>query len=121
MLARTYRLTDKTGVVFIKTCLLVLDWVLDGLLWIERRLLMPVLRPFVRGLAVLVALVWGLRGGSARKATQAGATSTRTAMARRTARAEMAAAVPEDPLRRQNRALSLMTLLLLAVLIAVVV
>ena len=121
MLARTYRLTDKTGVVFIKTCLLVLDWVLDGLLWIERRLLMPVLRPFVRGLAVLVALVWGLLGGGARKATQAGATSTRTAMARRTARAEMAAAVPEDPLRRQNRALSLMTLLLLAVLIAVVV
>ncbi|MFN8378503.1 MAG: DPP IV N-terminal domain-containing protein [Anaerolineae bacterium] len=121
MLARTYRLTDKTGVVFIKTCLLALDWVLDGLLFVERRLLRPVLRPFVRGIVALVALVWGLIGGGARKATQASATTTRTAMARRTARAEMAAAVPEDPLRRQNRALSLMTLLLLAVLIAVVV
>ena len=121
MLARTYRLTDKTGVVFIKTCLLVLDWVLDGLMFVERRLLMPVLRPFVRALAFLFALVWQMLGGSARKATQAGTTSTRTAMARRTARAEMAAEVPEDPLRRQNRALSVMTLALLAVLIAVVV
>lgn len=121
MLARTYRLTDKTGIVFIKTCLLALDWVLDGLLFIERRLLQPVLRPFVRGLTVLFAFVWGLVGGGAIKATQAGTTTTRTAMARRTARAEMTAAVPEDPLRRQNRALSLMTLLLLAVLIAVVV
>ena len=91
MLARTYRLTDKTGVVFIKTCLLVLDWVLDGLMFVERRLLMPVLRPFVRALAFLFALVWQMLGGSARKATQAGTTSTRTAMARRTARAEMAA------------------------------
>lgn len=121
MLARTYRLTDKTGVVFIKTCLLVLDWVLDGLMFVERRLLMPVLRPFVRALAFLFAVVWGTLGGSARKATQAGTTSTRTAMARRSARAEMAAEVPDDPLRRQNRALSLMTLALLAVLIAVVV
>ena len=124
MLARTYRLTDKTGVVFIKTCVLALDWLLDGLLFVERRLLRPLLRPFVRGIALLfglfAALMTGVLGG-ARKATQTGAATTRTAMARRTARAEMAAQVPEDPLRRQNRALSVMTLLLLAVLITVVV
>jgi TolB protein len=59
--------------------------------------------------------------GGARKATQSSATTTRTAMARRSARAEMAASVPEDPLRRQNRTLSLLTLVLLAVLIGVVV
>ena len=124
MLARAYRLTDKTGVAFIKSCLLALDWLLDGLLLIERRLLRPVLRPFVRGIMALVLLVVGLVAGlfgGARKVSQAGSTSTRTAMARRTARAEMAASVPEDPLRRQNRALSLMTLLLLVGLIAVVV
>ena len=87
MLARTYRLTDKTGVVFIKTCVLVLDWLLDGLLFVERRFLRPILRPFVRGIMLLfglvAAVIVGLMGG-ARKATQTSATTTRTAMARRT-------------------------------------
>jgi TolB protein len=124
MLARTYRLTDRLGVVFLKSCVLAIEALIDGLLIIERRVLLPILRPIGRALGAIfgwiAGLVLGLFGG-ARKATASSATSTRTMMARRTARAELAADVVEDPLRRQNRTLSLMTLALLAVLIAVVV
>lgn len=124
MLARTYRLTDKFGVAFLKTCVLLVDVALDGLIILRERLLAPIFRPIGRLIAaligLLVGLVVGLLGG-ARKVTVASATSTKTVMARRAARAELAAGVVEDPLRRQNRTLSLMTLALLAVLILVVV
>ncbi|HYO87933.1 MAG TPA: hypothetical protein VER79_04750 [Candidatus Limnocylindrales bacterium] len=124
MLARTYRLTDKLGVVFLKSCVLAVDALLDGLLIVERRLLLPIFRPIGRLLGAIfgffAGLVLGLFGG-ARKAAASGAASPRGAMARRSARAEMAAEVVEDPLRRQNRTLSVLTLALLAVLILVVV
>lgn len=124
MLARTYRLTDKLGVVFLKSCVLAVDALLDGIHIVVRRLLLPVLRPFGRLFGAIFGLiagaVLGLFGG-ARKVSASSAAGTRGAMARRSARAEMSADVVEDPLRRQNRTLSVMTLALLAVLILVVV
>ncbi len=124
MLARTYRLTDKLGVVFLKTCVLAIDVLLDGILIVERRLLLPIWRPIGRVLGAIAGFFAGLfmgMFGGARSATASGAASTRGAMARRSARAEMSASVVEDPLRRQNRTLSVMTLVLLGVLILVVV
>ncbi len=86
-----------------------LVWVIVGVF----RLLFSVLG---RGSAVTARAVQ--RGGTRAVSSASGAAND--AMARRAAQAEMRAAVTEDPLRVQNRVLSLVTVALLAVLIGVV-
>ncbi len=125
MLVRAYRFTDKLGVVFLKSSLALVDTTLDGIGMIWGRIalilafilgvLMLLLRPVVALLGLLLSLVLGVFGLRARR-TSARADS----MARRAARAQMSATVAEDPLRSQNRVLSGLTVLLLAVLVGVV-
>lgn len=124
MLTRTYRLTDKLGIVVLKTSLALVDALLDGAELLVNGVLRPIarvllfiLRPILRLLALIAIGFLNLF----RRATGQTAINAREAMVRRAARAEMTATVVEDPLRRQNRALSGLTVLLLLSLIAVVV
>src|SRR5450432_1629549 len=127
MLVRAYRFTDKLGVVFLKSSIALVDTTLDGLGMIWRRiavvltLLGGILWFVLRPIFALFGLLFGfiLRSfGISRRPNRAGAASG--SMARRAARAQMQAGVAEDPLRAQNRVLSLLTVALLAVLVGVV-
>ncbi len=122
MLVRAYRFTDKLGVVILKSSVALVDTTLDGLSTVWRRvaavlgviggLLWLIIRPIL----MLFGLIFGFLFGRTIAVGGARAGS----MARRAARAEMEAGVIEDPLRSQNRALSAVTVLLLAVLVGVV-
>ncbi|MCC6802809.1 MAG: PD40 domain-containing protein [Anaerolineae bacterium] len=124
MLVRAYRLTDKLGVVRLKGTLALVDTTLDGIGMIWRRIaavlaiiggvLWFVLRPFAAAIMLLVSVILGLFGLSLRPAARS------STMARRAARAQMEASVAEDPLRSQNRVLSGVTVILMAVLVGVV-
>lgn len=144
MLLRAYRLTDKLGLIILKGSQVLVDTILDGLhilitnIWRVLltvfgglfvillgigRVLWLLVRQFARVVAAIGALALlilnfflRLTGHAARTA---GGTTT-DAMARRAARAQMQASLAEDPLRTQNRILSGLTVLLLAVLIGVV-
>ena len=126
MLVRAYRFTDKLGVVFLKSSIALVDTTLDGLSMIWRRIavvllfiggiLWFVLRPIVALFGLLFGGILGAFGLSTSRAKRAGSGT----MARRAARAQMQAGVAEDPLRAQNRVLSLVTVALLAVLVGVV-
>lgn len=123
MFVRVYRVTDKFGLAGLKLAAAFADVLTAGMQDLWRTLVFGVLliaRPFVwvgsrvvRGAAQSTTRAGaGARGGLSRAGEQA--------MARRAARAEMAAAVIEDPLKAQNRALSVLTVLLLVALIAAV-
>ncbi len=120
MLVRAYRFTDKLGVVVLKSSVALVDLTLDGIGMIWRRV--AVVLALIGGIVWLIlgpilalfGLAFGQTVGGAR--TRAGSGS----MARRAARAEMEAGVAEDPLRAQNRVLSGLTVVLLAVLVGVV-
>ncbi|MBE2266902.1 MAG: PD40 domain-containing protein [Anaerolinea sp.] len=126
MLLRAYRFTDKFGVVLLKLSIAFADALLDGLgmLWwtlvgvvgLILRLFWRILRPIVgifAGIAMFFVRTLRRAGG---QTVQAGG----NAMVRRAARAEMKAVITEDPLKAQNRTLSAVTLLLVAVLFGVV-
>lgn len=124
MLVRAYRITDKLGVVFLKGTLALVDTILDGIGMIWRRIaavlaviggvLWLILRPIAAAIVMLLSIILGLFGISLRPATRS------STMARRAARAQMEASVAEDPLRSQNRVLSGLTVILMAVLVGVV-
>jgi TolB protein len=144
MLVRAFRLTDKLGIVILKSSSALVDSALAGastlgaVIWwvisIIGAVLLAALGLFallLRGIArvigavlrVILSIIYfflnfgnRLTGGAARYA----GTSAGTAMARRAARAEMEAGLAEDPLRAQNRLLSSAFVVLLAVLIGVV-
>lgn len=123
MLVRAYRLTDKLGIVILKSSLALVDMTLDGISLLVQRILAPVLRLIVRLLrpiGTLFGLLLLLLFNLFRRATGQTTLSAERMMARRAARAQMEAAMVEDPLRVQNRMLSTLTVLLLAALIAVV-
>lgn len=123
MLSRAYRLTDKLGVVLLKSSAAVVDATLDGLTLLIHRLLAPIfrlLRFIVRPLLAVIGAIGLLILNLFRRATGQTTVTAERMMARRSARAQMEAAIVEDPLRAQNRVLSTLTVLLLAVLIAVV-
>jgi TolB protein len=148
MLLRAYRLTDKSGSAFLKLWLLVighllraatlvvgsLSRILNGLLAIVFGLWLVIYRGvrllasglwriirFVFGGALGVGRVAGLGGQRVTVAAVGAASASGTSvMARRAARAEMQGDIQEDPLRRQNRLLSGVAVLLLGVLILVV-
>ncbi|MBK8026302.1 MAG: PD40 domain-containing protein [Chloroflexi bacterium] len=126
MLTRTYRVADKLGVVALKSSLALVDLTLDGIGAIRKaavrlfailaRIVWIVLRPFGLLLAALAGLLFGGARRTVSRASEAGSTS----MARRAARAQIDSTVTEDPLRSQNRVLSGLIVILLAVLVGVV-
>lgn len=144
MLLRAYRVTDKLGIVILKTSLVmgsaalasvqtstartgrVFGGVLGvvalviGSLWRAVRWVLlriwRVVRFVLTGIGRVVLAVFGLLGGGARVAGQAGG----TAMARRAARAELESGLAEDPLVQRNRLLSGLTVVLLVALIGIV-
>lgn len=137
MLLRAYRLSDKLTLLFLKLLDLLgsllasgLSLLLEGLLKIGAVLfggLFRVLGLLLNGLLTLlrggVGLTQRAGVGSGRVARQTGGTvarSTGDAMARRAARAEIDTGIVEDPLRRQNRMLSALVVVVLLVLIGVV-
>ena len=115
MLVRAYRLTDRFGVVLLKSASLVIDETLAGIsiVW---QVIWRILRPFVRLIALVLLAIVNLF----RRAFGQSSIAMSNTMARRAARAEIDATIVEDPLKRQNRMLSLLTVGLLAALIAVV-
>ncbi|MCC6805144.1 MAG: PD40 domain-containing protein, partial [Anaerolineae bacterium] len=126
MLVRAYRFTDKLGVVFLKSCLVLVETTLEGLriLWrpfgalfgLLASILLLLLRPLGLLFGVLLTPILGDR--RARSGTRAAGAAG--GMARRATRAQMDATVAEDPLRAQNRALSGVAVILLALLVGVV-
>ncbi len=115
MLVRAYRLTDRFGVTLLKSAGLVIDETLAGIsiVW---QVIWRILRPFVRLIAVFLLAIVNLF----RRMFGQSSIAMSNSMARRAARAEIDATIVEDPLKRQNRMLSLLTVGLLAALIAVV-
>jgi TolB protein len=100
--------------------------VLRGIGWLVRRvfgLIWEIVRRLLMLIGAVVLFFLGLLRGStrvvSRTAAQVGDTAN-TAMARRAARAELEAAVVEDPLVRRNRLLSGLTVVLLLALVGVV-
>lgn len=123
MLIRAFRLTDRLGVIVVKTFALAIDETLAGIGVITDALLRPIGRLLWRILRPILGLFALLGLGIVnlfRRAVGQSTTSASAAMARRAARAEMSETLVEDPLKRQNRVLSLLTVMLLVALIAVV-
>ena len=149
MLVRTYRLADKLGVVVIKITAAAANALLDGVslvvsgfrralavvlgallaiitalvvgLWRLVRGLVRLVWTILRRIGMVLAAIVGLFAGGVRGASRAAAGARTTSMARRAARAEIDAGVVEDPLRAQNRTLSVLAVMLLAALVVVVV
>ena len=138
MLVRAYRLTDKFGLVILKTTSAVTGAVLNNAAAV-RRLVIGGVVGRVLGVLWLVLrrvglLIWALLGVFAAigmrlllvfqrltgTASQYAGDSASTAMARRAARAELESGLAEDPLKSQNRVLSGVIVVLLAALIGVV-
>ncbi len=145
MLVRAYRLTDKIGIVILKSSAALTDHTLDGISSITRvggrglsrvfgglvvlllgigRLIYLVLRRILLIFVAIFGRIFSLFTGAAQRSSSRAVRSAGTAatdvMARRAARAEMEVGLAEDPLRVQNRTLSMFMIGLLAVLIAVV-
>lgn len=141
MLVRTYRLTDKLGMVVLKSCEVFVRLILDnfrqvtgvgqrgtsGIVGIIRTvmggiagLVWRILRFVLWGLRSVTLFILGLAGFTTRQAVGNMGAGASGVMARRAARAEIQATVAEDPLRAQNRVLSLLFLTVLASLIGVV-
>lgn len=116
MLVHAFRITDRLGVALLKSAALIVDETLAGVQIVWNRVVLFVARPVLRALLFVLLLLVSLVGRAFGRTT---AMAT-TAMARRAARQEIDESIVEDPLKRQNRALSLLTVALLAVLIGVV-
>lgn len=142
MLVRAYRLTDKFGVLVLKSAIAVTDSALAvvgrvvgvvwgilalvlGFVWRILRAIFGVLRAiFIRIFGLLAAILGVFFRAGARvtgSATQGASAAAGTAMARRKARAELEAGLTEDPLRAQNRTLSAFAVVLLVVLLGVII
>ncbi len=117
MLVRAYRLTDKLSIVALKTLVGVVELTLDGLsilTGILGAILSLLLKPIIFIFNALLGKRLNRGGAEGIRGT------TANMMARRAARAEMTAVVVEDPLKRQNRTLSALTVILLLALVGVV-
>ncbi len=143
MLLRAYRLTDKFGLVLLKSSAALTQWTLAGLtiafsstsgvlgtvggrlfggIW---RVLRAVALILWRVLSAIGGVILGFAQlilrlvlGTGGRATRTVGGAASTSMARRAARAEMEVGLAEDPLRAQNRALSGLIAILLFALIA---
>ena len=133
MLVRAYRLTDKTGIIFLKTCILLGEWLLDGMSVLLNTIFLPfvlvirwvfvglftVLMFIVTGIVWLFNRVLGLAGIGAVSIGSSTASATSQAMARRKAREELESNLTEDPLLSQNRVLSVLVVILGIIIIGV--
>lgn len=127
MLLRAYRLTDKLGVAVLKGSVALFDVLLEGLGIVWRqiafvlgsvwRLIWFVLRPFTFVIASILVFFFNIFLRATGQTAISLRRSGTNAMARRAARAEIDVALVEDPLRAQNRVLSLLTVLLLLSLV----
>ncbi len=130
MLVRAYRLTDKLGVVILKSSVALTETMLAGIGMIWRRVvdvllliggvLWFILRPLWALLSIVFGGIGGRFGRTSGRTMRAGKGRMAQRAARANARAEMEVGVVEDPLRAQNRALSGVAVVLLAVLVGVV-
>jgi TolB protein len=140
MLLRVYRLTDKVGILVLKTSAAAGQWLADGvggvvsvagrgiggILGVVMQILGIILGVFLaiaRGIWRILGFIWqgiarlfGLAGVSvgrtARASGNAITSSANASMARRAARDEIDVTFKEDPLRTQNRRLSYMVIAL---------
>ncbi len=133
MLIRAYRVTDKLGITLLKSSVAITQYTLTGvgLLTVVGRSASAGILAVLLGVATLLLrltrplqqlFLFALKtaGVWTPQVTDAVGTAASGAMARRAARAEMKAGLAEDPLRSQNRVLSLLAVALMAVLIGVV-
>lgn len=148
MLLRVYRVTDKAGVVALKTgaalsramlfsvhrlvstfgralgsVAAIILLVLGGLWWLLRGLLRFVwgaVRLVLTAIGRVVLYLMALMRGGVQVAGRTAGSAANTAMARRAARAELESGLAEDPLVQRNRMLSGVVVVLLATLIALV-
>ncbi len=138
MLVRAYRLTDKFGLVILKTTSAATGAVLNNAAVVRRLVIggligtvLAVIWSILRRVGLLLLAVLRALGAIGLRllfffqrmfgtASQYAGESTNTAMARRAARAELDAGLVEDPLKSQNRVLSGVIVALLAALIGVV-
>jgi len=119
MLLRAYRLSDKLGVVLIKLVAALTEQTLAGLL-ILRRAIFGILAVILAPLIWLLSRIFRVSGRAGSVMSRGAVGAAQTQMARRAARREIDKTVIEDPLRAQNRRLSLLAVLLLVALVAVV-
>jgi len=134
MLLRAYRFTDRFALIALKTTLGTATLASDGVRWVLGRptgrrsgllgilgfigsILLRLLMLIGAGVGVLA----GLGGKAVTRGVNTAAGSAQGAMARRATRAEMRAAIPEDPLRARNRALSGLLVVALAAVIGIVI
>ncbi|MEZ4666650.1 MAG: hypothetical protein R3E39_01800 [Anaerolineae bacterium] len=141
MLVRAYRLTDKLGVVILKSAAVFSQHTLEGFRRITGvgpqqaggiwgllsaivgaviGLMWRILRTILGGVRSIFRFVFQLAGVTTRQAVGSVESGASGVMARRAARAELKANIAEDPLRAQNRVLSILFLSVLAALIVVV-
>lgn len=150
MLVRAYRVTDKLGIVLLKSIAGVGAWCVDGanivVQFVQRggggvfALIFVALLAIFRIIKRIVLVIWGIlsrifgmifsrigiAGRSAGRTSAGGAQSARAGaagniMARRAARAELETNLAEDPLRTQNRFLSGVVVVVLAALVVAVI
>ncbi len=119
MLLRAYRLSDKLGIILLKLIAGLTEQTLSGLL-ILRRGVVGILRLLVAPIGWLFSRVFRLSGRASNVMVRGTVGAAQTQMARRAARREIDKTVVEDPLRAQNRRLSLLAVALLAALVGVV-
>jgi TolB protein len=151
MLVRAYRLTDKLGIVLLKSSAALTDHTLTGVSIITKagrgslssifgtlfllilgigRLIFAVLRRFALIILGIVGffgslfrrfilLFAGVAQRSSSRVVHSAGSSAADIMARRAARAEMEVGLAEDPLRVQNRTLSLFIVGLLGVMVVI--
>jgi TolB protein len=145
MLLRAYRLTDKLGLVFLKTSTAFTQWTLSGatiatsstggVFGVVGAVLSKLFGGVWRALRWLLSIVWKILGaiggvilgffniilrtfsGGSERAVRSAGKAANTSMARRAARAEMEVGLAEDPLRAQNRVLSGFITVLLFILV----
>lgn len=146
MLLRLYRLTDKFGIILLKTFAAISQLLAEGTLLIlgsprggQRRGLLGLLALVFGGIFSLLLMITGVIGalvmglvrllmGTTRTAARVTARAGSAArggvdhsMARRAAKSEMTTQIAEDPLRKQNRMLGMVVITMLAALIGVVI
>src|SRR5258706_4281435 len=111
MLVRTFRLTDKLSNAFLRLAI-----------WFGDALLSQVFRLRLAFVGSLEALWFTISQTfqSGRVVYQSGEERRRAMMARRTAEAATRPVIREDPLKTQNRALSMFTVVLMGALIFMV-
>lgn len=138
MLVRAYRLTDRFGVVLIKCAVALTEATLAGLtvvrlgMWAVVRGIWAVIGGILGVIAAVIALIVriitpvfrlfgaGMVALSRRAAVSAGGAASGV-MARRAARAEITNTVAPDPLRLQNRVLSILVIVLGFIVLGVLI